>query len=195
MGLRLVVPALVVVAFLGGQALAQSAGAGAAPLPSAWMADGRTGCKVWDPQPEPGEGVRWSGACEGGFASGPGVTEWVEAGLVTERTEGVRIAGHLQGKGVQTLPNGDRFEGSWKDDRKDGEGTYASAEGWTYTGGFRNDRFEGHGVMTDRQGDRYDGAWKAGHRNGQGTYTAADGTRVTGVWVDDKLAGGPPNAL
>jgi hypothetical protein len=190
-----VVLALIAVALEGGRGLAQSAAAGPAPLPSAWMADARTGCKVWDPQPEPQESVRWSGGCTDGFASGPGVTEWIEDGLATERTEGVRAAGHLQGKGVQTLANGDRFEGAWKDDRKEGYGSYTAADGGTYVGGFKNDRFEGLGVMTDSKGNRYEGAWKAGHRNGQGTYTGADGSRVTGVWVDDQLVGGPQQVL
>ena len=187
--------ALIGLALGGGSALAQSATAGAAPLPSAWMADARTGCKVWDPEPEPQESVRWSGGCQDGFATGPGVTEWVENGLTTESTEGARTAGRLQGKGVQTLANGARFEGAWKDDRKEGQGTYTAADGATYVGGFRNDRFDGVGVMTDAKGNRYEGAWKAGRRNGQGTYTAADGTRVTGLWVDDQLVGGPRQAL
>jgi hypothetical protein len=194
-GPKLVLLMLAGAALGGGQALAQSAAAGAAPLASTWMADARTGCKVWDPQPEPDEGVRWSGACKDGFASGPGVTEWIEHGLVTERTEGVRVAGHLQGRGVQTLANGDRFEGSWKDDRKDGRGSYAAAAGWTYTGEFKADRFDGMGVLTDGKGGRYEGAWKAGRRNGQGSYTGADGTRFTGVWVDDEPVGGPQSAL
>ena len=187
--------ALMTVALAGGRALAQSAAAGAAPLASTWIADSRTGCKVWDPQPEPQETVRWSGGCVDGFASGPGVTEWIENGLATEHTEGARAAGHLQGKGVQTLANGDRFEGAWKDDRKDGQGSYTAADGATYVGGFRNDRFEGIGVMTDSRGNRYEGAWKAGRRNGQGTFTGADGTRVTGLWVDDQLVGGPQQVL
>jgi hypothetical protein len=178
-----------------GQALAQSAAAGAAPLASTWLADARTGCKVWDPQPEPEESVRWSGACKGGFASGPGVTEWVEHGLVTERTEGERTGGHLQGRGVQTLANGDRFEGSWKDDRREGEGAYVAADGRSYVGGFKDDRFDGFGVMTDARGGRYEGGWKAGRRNGQGSYTGPDGTRFTGLWVDDQPVGGPQSTL
>ena len=175
--------------------LAGVALAGAAPQPSAWMADGRTGCKVWDPLPEPQESVRWSGGCVGGLASGPGVTEWLENGLVIEHTEGGRAAGHLQGRGVQTLANGDRFEGAWTADRKQGHGSYASADGWTYVGEFRDDQFEGAGVMTDRKGNRYEGAWKGGHRNGQGTYTGADGTRFSGLWIDDQPVGGPRSRL
>lgn len=177
-------------------ALALSAGAAHAQnLPSTWLADARTGCKVWDPAPEPDEAVRWSGACEGGFASGPGVTEWMEHDLVTERTEGTRVAGHLQGAGKQTSANGDHFEGNWKDDRKTGYGAYTAATGQSYIGDFVDDQFEGHGVYTDARGNQYDGAWRAGRRNGQGTYTGVDGTRFTGLWVDDQPAGGARSIL
>ncbi len=187
--------ALLGVALVGGRGLAQSVAAGPGPLPSTWMNDSRTGCKVWDLQPEPQESVHWSGGCLDGFASGPGVTEWSENGLVTERTEGVRAAGRLQGKGVQSLANGDRFEGSWKDDRKEGHGAFTAANGMTYVGEFKNDKFDGVGVMTDSKGNRYDGAWKAGRRNGQGTYTAADGTSFAGFWIDDQPVGGARQGL
>ena len=119
--------ALIGMALAGGPTLA-------APLPSAWMGDSRNGCKVWNPQPQPEESVRWSGACVAGFASGPGVTEWLEDGQVTESVEGGRVAGHLQGRGIQTLANGDRFEGTWKDDRREGPGTYTRADGKRVTG-------------------------------------------------------------
>jgi hypothetical protein len=164
-------------------------------LPSTWLADATTGCKVWDPAPEPDEAVRWSGACEGGYASGPGVTEWMEHGLVTERTEGTRVAGHLQGAGKQASANGDRFEGMWKDDRKEGYGAYTAASGASYVGDFKDDKFDGHGVLTDPRGATYDGAWKAGRRNGQGTFKGVDGSSYTGLWIDDEPAGGPQTAL
>ncbi len=157
-----------------------------APLPSAWMAAARTGCKVWNPQPERGETVTWTGACVGGFASGPGVTQWIEDGVPGERTEGARVAGHLQGRGVQFFENGDRFDGEWKDDRKSGQGTYKAANGLTYVGGFKDDVFDGMGTLDDGAGYRYVGEWKAGRRNGVGTATFKDGSRYVGRWVDDK---------
>jgi hypothetical protein len=107
------------------------------------MADKRTGCKVWNPYPEPGETVRWSGACVGGFGSGPGITEWVQKGAVTERMDGARVAGHLQGRGVLTLPNGDRFEGMWKNDRRNGPGTFIGADGKRMSGVWVDDRLVG----------------------------------------------------
>lgn len=109
------------------------------------MADSRTGCKLWNPMPQPGETVRWSGACEGGFATGPGVTEWFENGQATEIVEGGRVAGHLQGKGVQTTAEGGRFEGSWKDDRRNGPGVYTAPDGRRVTGFWVNDELVGRG--------------------------------------------------
>lgn len=169
-------------------AATQSAAAGAL-LPSTWLADARTGCKVWNPQPEPGERVEWSGACKDGFASGPGVVQWLEDGVVTERTEGNRAGGHLQGRGVQVSASGDRFEGSWKDDSKDGPGAYTASDGTRYVGDFKADRFDGYGVLTDSRGNRYEGAWRNGRRNGQGTFTGADGSSFTGLWIDDQPVG------
>ena len=132
--------ALTAMTLAGGPGLARSA-----PLPPAWMADSRTGCKLWNPQPQPGETVRWSGACEGGFAVGPGVTEWYEDGEVTEIVEGDRVAGHLQGKGVQTTADGARFEGSWKDDRRNGPGVYTAPDGRRVSGLWVNDELVGRG--------------------------------------------------
>lgn len=162
-----------------------------APLPSGWTADTRTGCKVWNPQPQPGETMTWSGACKDGLASGPGAVEWIENGLVTEHTDGVRVAGHLQGPGSLVSSNGDRFEGEWKDDRKNGHGTYTTADGARYVGEWKDDRFDGQGTLTDARGNKYVGAWKAGRRNGQGTATFSNGSTYSGPWIDDQPATGP----
>lgn len=126
-------------------ALAQPCAAAPEPAPAsgAWAADSRTGCKVWNPNPQPGEKVRWTGACVGGLGSGPGVTEWLEKGVVSERMEGGRVAGHLQGKGILTLPDGERFEGMWKDDRRNGPGTIVGADGKRLSGVWINDRLVG----------------------------------------------------
>ncbi len=146
--LALTAVTLAAMALAAGPALARAAprpGEETAPLPSAWMGDSRTGCKLWNPQPQPGESVRWSGACEGGFAVGPGVTEWFEGGQPTEIVEGARVAGHLQGKGVQTTADGARFEGSWKDDRRNGPGVYTAPDGRRVTGFWVNDELVGRG--------------------------------------------------
>lgn len=181
MPMRTILGAAIALALaVGGAAKAQPV------LPPTWTADARTGCKVWNPAPAANETVSWSGACTDGFASGPGVTEWIVDGASVERTEGTRAAGHLQGRGIQVSAEGDRFEGEWKDDRKNGHGIFTGSDGLTYDGGFRNDRFDGFGILDDSHGYRYVGEWKAGRRHGMGTAVFPDGSRYAGRWVDNQ---------
>src|SRR5215475_7073864 len=53
-----------------------------------WIADGRTGCRVWNHHPEPKETITWSGRCENGRAQGKGVVLWFADGRLSERIEG-----------------------------------------------------------------------------------------------------------
>jgi hypothetical protein len=60
MRLRLIVSAaigLTCVIFAGGSARAGT-----------WVADDKSGCQVWDPNPQIDEAVSWSGACANGRA-------------------------------------------------------------------------------------------------------------------------------
>ena len=54
-----------------------------------FQADPVTGCKVWNPNPQPNETFTWSGTCKEGYLSGPGIFEWLVDGKVAERFEGV----------------------------------------------------------------------------------------------------------
>eukprot|EP00579_Thalassiosira_antarctica_P030768 CAMPEP_0202034056 /NCGR_PEP_ID=MMETSP0905-20130828/66359_1 /ASSEMBLY_ACC=CAM_ASM_000554 /TAXON_ID=420261 /ORGANISM="Thalassiosira antarctica, Strain CCMP982" /LENGTH=201 /DNA_ID=CAMNT_0048597973 /DNA_START=718 /DNA_END=1321 /DNA_ORIENTATION=+ len=68
---------------------------------------------------------------------------------------GERNANGLRcGRGKMTWKNGDVYEGEWKADKIDGQGTH-----W------------------DVNGDRYTGEWKADAIDGQGTYWYANGNR------------------
>ena len=58
----------------------------------------------------------------------------------------------------------------WKDDKKDGQGTYIYGTG-------------------KLKGDEYKGEWKDGKKHGQGTYTWSDGYMYVGDWKDDKKHG------
>ena len=60
-------------------------------------------------------------------------------------------------QGVATSPNGDRYEGEWKDMA-----------------------FHGQGVLTMPWGERYEGQCKDDKRHGQGVYTFADGSKNEG---------------
>jgi hypothetical protein len=84
--------------------------------PPRWISDAQSGCKIWDPAPEPNETVRWSGKCENGYATGDGVLQWYENGRPGDRYEGEYQGGKRNGHGVVVMSNGRRVEGDWRDD-------------------------------------------------------------------------------
>ena len=130
------VAALAGVAMIGG-ALAQPA-----PLPSdkpsGWIADGKTGCKIWDDAPDPAEKISWSGKCEAGMAEGNGTLQFCIGDTPATRYEGDMRNGRSDGHGVNLEPGGARYEGGW-----------------------RNNAADGYGVYTN-EGARYEGTWAAG---------------------------------
>lgn len=87
-----------------------------AHAPPAWIADSKTGCKVWDPAPEPGEAVRWSGPCKDGYADGEGTLQWTQNGRPSDRYDGEYRHGKRNGQGTVTYRNGEKVEGDWNDD-------------------------------------------------------------------------------
>ena len=62
------------------------------------------------------------------------------------------------------LPTGDTYTGTFKDGKRDGQGTTVYADGYKYVGGFKND-----------------------YRGGQGTMTFPDGTKLSGLWAKGKF--------
>ena len=82
----------------------------------AWIADSKTGCKVWNPSPQARETIRWSGGCEGGYAQGKGTLQFYENGRPADRYEGEYQAGKRNGHGVVVMGNGTRIEGDWRND-------------------------------------------------------------------------------
>jgi hypothetical protein len=66
---------------------------------------------------------------------------------------------------VKTWPNGDRYEGDFVEDRKEGAGAYTWGRnsewaGERYSGGYRNDLRHGAGTYEWPGGDRYTGPWE-----------------------------------
>ena len=86
-----------------------------------WIADAKTGCKVWNPQPSTSETARWSGACKDGFAEGKGVLEWVRGSNPYEHDEGQWHAGRQTGEGTQTWPGGS-YSGQFAESLPHGNG-------------------------------------------------------------------------
>jgi hypothetical protein len=111
-----------------------------------WSTDARTGCRVWNSNPEPGETMSWNGACQGSLAQGRGVLQWFKDGKPNGRYEGDYRDGKVNGRGVYSWASGTRFEGEFRDDRPDGPGTLTQSNGTVYSGIWTNGCF--------RQGDR-----------------------------------------
>jgi len=129
----------------------------------AWIADAKSGCQLWDPNPQLEESVSWSGSCAQGRAEGSGVAQCSKKDVPYETDEGEWHEGRQVNKGRQ----------SWTTGRYDGE----------LTDGEPN----GHGVLTVQK-LRYEGEFRNGKPNGFGTLTAENDI-VRGTWKDGCLQG------
>lgn len=153
-------------------ALAFSLSAPAIALAGEWIADAKTGCKVWNPHPSAGEAVRWSGLCKDGFAEGKGVLDWLRGNSQYERDEGVWRAGRQTGEGTQIWPLG-QYRGKFAESLPSGQGTLTIGDR-RYDGAFLEGKPDGSGTLTDASG-KISGAWRGGCFN--------DGTRRAAIGV------------
>ena len=129
---------------------------GAQATGGAWSADAKSGCRIWDPHPQPKQSITWSGQCVNGLAEGQGKLQWFKDGVPFETDEGAWHQGQQMGNGSQTWPLG------------------------SYRGGLRDGEPTGHGVLT--LGDaRYEGEFSNGRPDGAGTLQSSSGT-FQGMW-------------
>ncbi len=103
------------------------------------------------------------------------------------RYEGNWKDGAFNGQGIFYWKGGGRYDGEWKDGLKSGNGFDLYSDGSTYEGEFENGMRNGHGIMTWPDGSRYDGEWFHGDRNGQGVSTSATGEKKEGLWERGNL--------
>ena len=109
---------------------------------------------MWNPFPEAGEILTWSGGCVDGKTSGRGRQIW--RGSYGESVyEGEYRDGKRHGRGTLTFASGARYEGEYRDGNRHGHGTYTFADGDSYEGPFRDDKAHGHGIVMDN-GSRYE---------------------------------------
>jgi hypothetical protein len=96
--------------------------------------------------------------------------------------------GKPHGRGKYVYPNGDVFEGEYKDGKKN-KGKYRFATGSVYEGPFLNDKKEGRGSFKFASGDVYEGEYKDGKKEGKGVMKFGSGAVYEGEWKDDKKNG------
>ena len=124
-----------------------------------WVVDAKSGCKVWNPNPQAGEAAVWSGPCVDGFAQGRGALQWLLGGVPIETDEGEWGAGRQLGVGTQTWSTGS-YQGALADGVPEGLGIM-TMQGRRYEGEFRNGKPDGVGTLTV-DGRTYQGSWRQG---------------------------------
>ena len=100
-------------ACLAFSALAQSATPDLSGRDPHWIKDAAKNCWAADPDPQAGETVTWTGACAGGLVNGQGTLTWYLNGRLFGRDEGTFKNGELFGHGRITRVNGASFEGEF----------------------------------------------------------------------------------
>jgi len=83
--------------------------------------------------------------------------------------------------GSYVWPNNDKYEGEWKNGKRDGYGIFVSEDG-TYDGMWVADKQTGNGTKSWVEGDRYVGNWEGNRRYGYGVYTWPSGSMYDGYW-------------
>jgi hypothetical protein len=101
-----------------------------------WLFDTQAGCRMWDWHPGPHDKAVWSGACPLGVKEGRGVVQWFEHGQAIDRFEGTYREGKREGFGRYTWNGSDRFEGRYGNDVPEGFGT-AQLAGETFAGDWK----------------------------------------------------------
>ena len=83
------------------------------------------------------------------------------------------------GEGTFTWANGAVYEGEWKDNKFNGQGTLILTDGTKYKGGFVNGLEEGERrSRKDKNGNRYEGFFKQGKKDGPFVETDKNGKLV-----------------
>jgi hypothetical protein len=92
------------------------------------------------------------------------------------------------GQGTSTSPNGDKYDGEWRDDMRNGQGTATLHDGTRYVGEWLNDKRHGSGASIFPNGEKYVGEYRDDKRNGPGIVYGPNGTvRLSGLWADGGL--------
>lgn len=135
-----------------------------------WLVSTDSGCKIYNPEPQPDESVTWSGDCVDGYAHGYGKLQWYVHSELQGSYMGDYYQGKTHGKGSIVWANGIKYNGDWKDDLLHGKGTMTFANGTKYIGDFYNGKPHGKGKQTLADGSTYDGEYQNGKPHGKGTF-------------------------
>ena len=82
-----------------------------------------------------------------------------------------------------------KYEGEFKNGKREGKGIMYYNSGNRYEGEFKNGKFEGRGIYYYRDGDRYEGEYKNGKKDGKGIYYYNNGDREMGDYANGEEVG------
>ena len=122
---------------------------------------------------------------EKGLYSGKGKMEYPNGDVY----EGEWKNNMRDGRGKITFVNQSSYDGMWSKDKMNGQGTYKYFSEDVYEGTFSEGIRSGHGKLTYVNGDVYTGNWKKNRRDGEGKLTYKNGDYFTGNWRKDKRDG------
>ena len=95
-------------------------------------------------------------------------------------------------QGIDTFPNGGKYDGEWIANLPNGQGTFTFPGGYKYVGELKDGKYHGQGTFTFANGNIYVGDWKEGKYDGRGTLYAADGSiKQSGIWKENVFVQAP----
>ena len=168
----------------------------AAPKPDAsiarsveqWIEDPRSGCKVFNNEPQPNENITYVGGCSNGLAQGAGVVTWYKDAKFNEKGDGFWHRGKMNGSGSYEWAIGNKYVGDFVDGKRTGKGTFTWVNGDKYVGDYVDDKRTGNGRFTWADGSSYSGGFNDGELDGEGIYYLANGKVFEeGFWQKGKL--------
>ena len=121
-----------------------------------------------------------------GVFHGKGTYTWDDG----KKYQGEWDLGSESGYGTLVKPNGDKYEGEWAHGLPNGQGIFfygpnSEWPGHIYNGEYKDDKRQGKGTYSWPNGDKYVGEWKDDIRHGHGTFTLATGDKYVGEWKDN----------
>jgi hypothetical protein len=96
------------------------------------------------------------------------------------------------GKGTYIWPSGTVYEGNWESQKKNGTGVlFHLRKSWSYRGQFRDNKRHGTGIFHFESGNVYVGGFEANKRHGFGTLVSSPGddqkVLKIGLWENDEF--------
>ena len=135
------------------------------------------------------EGTRYSGKfvidTSGLTYSGTGKISWANGDVF----DGTLINGRRNGVGQSIWANGQHYNGDWLDDAQTGKASVKFPDGNHFEGGVVNGRPHGQGRMRYASGDSYSGQFNAGSKEGRGIYIWKNGQKFDGEWKNQSPDG------